>query len=69
MTRATSDLNAIRMVLSTAVIYTADAIVFFGLALVIMLRIDTSLTVVGTASVPNPCSLDSLSRKTVACPL
>ena len=46
MTRATSDLNAIRMVLSSAVIYTADAIVFFGLALAIMLRIDVGLTLV-----------------------
>ena len=46
MTRATSDLNAIRMVLSSAVMYTADAIVFFGLALVIMLRIDVTLTLV-----------------------
>ena len=52
MTRATSDLNAIRMVLSTAVIYTADAIVFFGLALVIMLRIDTSLTIVALLPYP-----------------
>ena len=52
MTRATSDLNAIRMVLSTAVIYTADAIVFFGLALVIMLRIDTTLTL--AALLPYP---------------
>ena len=46
MTRATSDLNAIRMVLSSAVMYTADAIVFFGLALTIMLRIDTTLTLI-----------------------
>jgi ATP-binding cassette subfamily B protein len=46
MTRATSDLNAIRMVLSSAVMYTADAIVFFGLALTIMLRINTTLTLV-----------------------
>ena len=46
MTRATSDLNAIRMVLSSAVMYTADATVFFGLALVIMLRIDVTLTLV-----------------------
>ncbi len=46
MTRATSDLNAIRMVLSSAIMYTADAIVFFGLALTIMLQIDATLTVV-----------------------
>ena len=46
MTRATSDLNAIRTVLSSAIMYTADATVFFGLALVIMIRIDTTLTIV-----------------------
>ena len=44
MTRATSDMNAVRMVLSSAVMYTADAIVFFFLALIIMLQIDVSLT-------------------------
>lgn len=52
MTRATSDLNAIRMVLSSAIMYTADATVFFGLALVIMLRIDTSLTLVALLPYP-----------------
>ncbi len=52
MTRATSDLNAIRMVLSSAIMYTADAIVFFGLALAIMLRIDPTLTII--ALIPYP---------------
>ena len=52
MTRATSDLNAIRMVLSSAVMYTADATVFFGMALVIMLRIDASLTLVALLPYP-----------------
>lgn len=52
MARATSDLNAIRMVLSSAVMYTADATVFFGLALVIMLRIDASLTLVALLPYP-----------------
>ena len=52
MTRATSDLNAIRMVLSSAVMYTADAIVFFGFALVIMLRIDVTLTIVALLPYP-----------------
>ncbi len=52
MTRATSDLNAIRMVLSSAVMYTADAIVFFGFALAIMLRIDVTLTVVALLPYP-----------------
>ncbi len=52
MTRATSDLNAIRMVMSSAIMYTADAIVFFGLALFIMLRIDPTLTLI--ALIPYP---------------
>ena len=52
MTRATSDLNAIRMVLSSAVMYTADATVFFGFALAIMLRIDATLTVVALLPYP-----------------
>lgn len=52
MTRATSDLNAIRMVLSSAIMYTADAIVFFGLALTIMLRIDVGLTLVALLPYP-----------------
>ena len=52
MTRATNDLNAIRMVLSNAIIYTADATVFFGLALAIMLQIDTTLTLVALLPYP-----------------
>ena len=52
MTRATSDLNAVRMVLSSAIMYTADATVFFGLALAIMLRIDATLTVVALLPYP-----------------
>ncbi|MDE0481319.1 MAG: ABC transporter ATP-binding protein [Candidatus Poribacteria bacterium] len=52
MTRATSDLNAIRMVLSSAIMYSADAIVFFGLAFVIMLRIDVTLTLLALLPFP-----------------
>ena len=52
MTRATSDLRAIRMVLSSAIMYTADAIVFFGLALFIMLRIDATLTIIALLPYP-----------------
>ncbi|MDE0297255.1 MAG: ABC transporter ATP-binding protein [Candidatus Poribacteria bacterium] len=44
MARATSDMNAVRMMLSTSISFTLDAIVFFGFALVIMLDIDVSLT-------------------------
>ena len=52
MTRATSDLNAIRMVLSSAIMYAADAIVFFGFALFIMLRIDATLTIISLLPYP-----------------
>ena len=44
MARATSDMNAVRMVLSSAIMFLADATVFFGLALIIMIRIDATLT-------------------------
>ena len=44
MARATSDMNAVRMMLSTSISFTLDAIVFFGFALIIMLDIDVSLT-------------------------
>ncbi|MCG9129245.1 ABC transporter ATP-binding protein [Candidatus Poribacteria bacterium] len=52
MTRATSDLNAIRMVLSNAIMYAADATIFFGFALIIMLRIDTTLTLIALLPYP-----------------
>ncbi|RKU31747.1 ABC transporter ATP-binding protein [Candidatus Poribacteria bacterium] len=52
MTRATNDLNAIRMVLSNAIMSIADATVFFGLALIIMLHIDTSLTLIALLPYP-----------------
>ena len=44
MARATSDMNAVRMMLSSSISFTLDAIVFFGFALIIMLDIDASLT-------------------------
>ena len=44
MARATSDMNAVRMMLSTSISFTLDAIVFFGFALIIMLNIDATLT-------------------------
>ena len=52
MARATSDMNAVRMVLSSAISYTADAIVFFALALIIMLRIDAKLTLLAVLPYP-----------------
>ena len=44
MARATSDMNAVRMMLSTSISFALDAIVFFGFALIILLDIDVSLT-------------------------
>ena len=52
MARATSDMNAVRMVLSSAVSYTSDALIFFVLALVIMLRIDVQLTLLALLPYP-----------------
>ena len=44
MARATNDLRAVRRVMDHAVMYTANTTIFFIAALVIMLRIDVSLT-------------------------
>ncbi len=63
MTRATSDLNAIRMVLSNAIMYTADATIFFGFAVFILLRIDTSLTLVALLPYPILVLIVSILRK------
>ena len=52
MARATSDMNSIRMVLSMGISYIADALIFFALALVIMLDIDVQLTLVALLPYP-----------------
>ncbi len=52
MARATSDINAVRMVLSNAIMFTADGIVFFAMAFVIMLRIDATLTLLAVLPYP-----------------
>ena len=52
MARATSDMNAVRMVLSSAISYTSDAILFFVLAFVIMLDIDVPLTLLALLPYP-----------------
>jgi len=44
MARATNDLHAVRRVMDHAVMYTANTTIFFIAALIIMLRIDVSLT-------------------------
>ena len=52
MARATSDMNAVRMVLSMGISYIADALIFFALALVIMLDIDVQLTLLALLPYP-----------------
>ncbi|HIA64838.1 TPA: ABC transporter ATP-binding protein [Candidatus Poribacteria bacterium] len=52
MSRATNDLDAVHRLLGFAIIYIADATVFFGFALAIMLRIDITLTML--ALIPYP---------------
>lgn len=52
MARATSDMNSVRMVLSMGISYIADALIFFGLAFVIMLDIDVQLTLLALLPFP-----------------
>jgi ATP-binding cassette subfamily B protein len=52
MARATSDMNSVRMVLSMGISYIADALIFFALALVIMLDIDLQLTLLALLPYP-----------------
>ena len=52
MARATNDMNSIRMVLSMATSYTADALIFFALALTLMLQIDVQLTLLALLPYP-----------------
>ena len=52
MARATSDMNSVRMVLSMGISYIADALIFFALALVIMLDIDVQLTLLALLPYP-----------------
>src|SRR5580765_965321 len=53
MSRATNDLNAVRMMIGPAVMYLSDAILTFVVAVALMISIDWRLTLV--ALVPLPC--------------
>ena len=53
MSRATNDLNAVRMMIGPAVMYLSDTIFAFVVALILMISIDWRLTLV--ALVPLPC--------------
>jgi len=53
MSRATNDLNAVRMMIGPSVMYSADTMLTFVVGLAVMLSIDWRLTLV--ALVPLPC--------------
>ena len=53
MSRATNDLNAVRMMIGPSVMYSADTMLTFVVSLVLMLAIDWRLTLV--ALIPLPC--------------
>jgi len=53
MSRATNDLNAVRMMIGPAVMYLSDTILTFVVAVALMLSIDWRLTLV--ALIPLPC--------------
>jgi ATP-binding cassette, subfamily B, multidrug efflux pump len=52
MARATNDLNAVRMLLGPAIMYTANTLVFTALALVFMMKISPRLTLFAFAPLP-----------------
>jgi ATP-binding cassette, subfamily B, multidrug efflux pump len=52
MARATNDLNAVRMLLGPAIMYTANTLVFTAVALVFMWRISPRLTLYAFAPLP-----------------
>jgi ATP-binding cassette, subfamily B, multidrug efflux pump len=52
MSRATNDLNAVRMMIGPAVMYSANTIFVFIVALAVMLSIDAKLTVVALIPLP-----------------
>ncbi len=52
MSRATNDLNAVRMMIGPAVMYSASTIIIFVVALALMLRLDAWLTLVALIPMP-----------------
>ena len=52
MSRATNDLNAVRMMIGPAVMYTANTILVFVVAIAMMLTIDVRLTLVALIPLP-----------------
>jgi ATP-binding cassette subfamily B protein len=52
MSRATSDLNAVRMMIGPAVMYSANTVIIFAACLVLMLTIDPRLTMIALVPLP-----------------
>ncbi len=52
MSRATNDLNAVRMMIGPAVMYAASTLIVFGVALTLMFSIDARLTLVALIPLP-----------------
>ena len=52
MSRATNDLNAVRMMVGPAVMYSASTVLTFLVAIVLMLSIDARLTLIALAPLP-----------------
>ena len=52
MSRATNDLNAVRMMIGPAVMYSANTILVFVVAIVLMLSLDTKLTLMALLPLP-----------------
>jgi ATP-binding cassette subfamily B protein len=52
MSRATNDLNAVRMMIGPAVMYSANTIIVFVVAIVLMLSLDTKLTLMALLPLP-----------------
>src|SRR3954467_11696663 len=52
MSRATNDLNAVRMMIGPAVMYSAGTILIFAVAIILMISIDARLTVIALIPMP-----------------
>ena len=52
MSRATSDLNAVRMMIGPAVMYSANTVIIFGASVVLMVTIDLRLTLIALVPLP-----------------
>jgi len=52
MSRATNDLNAVRMMIGPAIMYSANTVVLFVVAIALMLTIDTRLTLIALVPLP-----------------